>query len=234
MSEDRPIKQRAFNPVSPIVVVLVFAMVVVELVFQAAEHGLIGGPQAHGWRVEMASLFGFYKAVFDHILIGGDIEPKVIWPFLTYLFISRSFMHMLIPATLILAMGKMIAEMFSGLAVFILFVACGLAGSLAFGMLASGDQAQLIGAFPVFYGFIGTFTWIRVYQLRSKGKSVLPAFGLIGMFIIMRGVFMAIYGIPKELVADIAGLIVGFLLAYLVAPDGKDRIKGWVRVIRER
>jgi membrane associated rhomboid family serine protease len=41
-------------------------------------------------------------------------------------------------------------------------------------------------------------------------------------------------GVPNDWMADLTGLVVGFLLAYILAPDGKDRIKGWVRAIRER
>ena len=233
--EEQPRKtQAAFNPVSPIVVVLVVAMVGVELVFQAAEHGLIGGPMAESWRIEMMRFFGFHKAVFDHIVQGGDVEPKVIWPFLSYLFIHRSFMQMLIVSALFLAMGKMISEMFSGLAVLVLFVVCGLAGALAFGLFSEAGGFPLAGAYPVFYGFIGTYTWIRIYELRAQGVSILPAFAPVGMFIVLRGGFALYYGVPNDWMADLTGLLTGFLLAYLLAPDGKDRIKRWVRALRER
>ena len=230
----RPPKQMAFNPVSPIVVVLVVAMVTVELVFQAAEHRLIGGPLAEGWRVEMMRFFGFHKAVFDHILVGGNMEAKVVWPFISYLFISRSFMHMLIASALILAMGKMISDMFSGLAVLVLFVGCGLAGALAFGMFSKAGAFPLIGAYPVFYGFIGTFTWIQVFDLRAKGKSIFPAFHAIITLAMLRIGFTLYAGLANDWSADLAGLTTGFLLAYILAPDGKDRIRGWVRAIRER
>jgi len=227
-------KQAAFNPVSPIVVVLVVVMVGVELIFQAAEHGLIGGPLAAGWRIDMMRFFGFHKAVFDHVVQGGEIEPKVIWPFLSYLFIHRSFMQTLIVSALFLAMGKMISEMFSGLAVLVLFVVCGLAGALAFGLFSKEGGFPLAGAYPVFYGFIGTYTWIRIYELRAKGLSILPAFNAVGMFIVLRSGFMLYYGVPNNWMADVTGLLTGFLLAYVLAPDGKDRIKGWVRALRER
>ena len=227
-------KPLAFNPVSPIVVVLVAAMIVVELTFQAAEHGLIGGPLASGWRVEAFRFFGFHRAVFDHILKGGDVTPNVIWPFLSYLFVHQSFLHMLVAAALILAMGKMIADMFSGLAVLVLFVACGLAGALAFGFLSRPGGFPLTGSYPVFYGLIGTFTWIKVFELRAKNERIWPAFQAIGMFIVFRGLFALYAGVPNDWMADLAGFLTGFLLAYILAPDGKDRIKGWVRAIRER
>ncbi len=227
-------KPAAFNPVSPVVVVLVAVMLLVELVFQAGEKELIGGPMAAGWRLEMMRFFGFHRAVFDHILQGGEIEPKVIWPFLSYLFVYRSFLHMLIATSLILAMGKMIAETFSGLAVLVLFVVCGLAGALAFGLVSTPGGFPLVGAYPVFYGFIGTHTWIRVHELRAQGKSILPAFRMIGLFLLLRSGFMLYGGVPNDWSADLAGLITGFLLAYILAPDGKDRIRGWIRAIRAR
>ncbi|MBL1435480.1 MAG: rhomboid family intramembrane serine protease [Rhodobacteraceae bacterium] len=234
MDETRPKKQTPFNPISPIVVVLVVTMIAVELVFQAAEHRLIGGPAAEGWRVEMMRFFGFHKAVFDHILMGGELEPKVIWPFLSYLFIHKSFMHMLIASALILAMGKLISDMFSGLAVVVLFVVCGLAGALAFGLFSKEGGFPLVGAYPVFYGFIGTYTWIRIFELRAQKLSILPAFSAIGMFLVFRGGLSLYAGVSNDWMADLTGLITGFLLAYILAPDGKDRIKGWVSAIRKR
>ena len=234
MDTKRPAKPKAFHPVSPVVVVLVAAMVIVELVFQAGEHGLIGGPLAEGWRVEVARHFGFHKAVFDHILMGGDLEPKVIWPFLSYLFVHQGFLHMLIASALILAMGKMIAEMFSGLAVIVLFILCGLTSAVVFGFFSKEGGFPLVGAYPVFYGFIGTFTWIRIFELRSLGKNILPAFQAVGMFAIFRGTFAVFTGVPNGWTADLTGLLTGFLLAYILAPDGKDRIRRWVQKFRER
>lgn len=234
MNENRPKKQTTFNPVSPIVVVLVVAMVAIELVFQAAEHRLIGGPLAEGWRVEMMRFFGFHKAVFDHVLTGGEIEPKVIWPFLSYLFIHKSFMHMLIGSALILAMGKLISDMFSGLAVLVLFIVCGLTGALAFGLFSKVGGFPLIGVYPVFYGFIGTYTWIRIFDLRAQGQSILPAFSAVGMFLFFRGSLSLYVGVSNDWMADLTGLVTGFLLAYILAPDGKDRIKGWIWAIRKR
>ena len=227
-------KQKAFNPVSPVVVVLAAAMLLVELVLQAGEHQLIGGPMAAGWRLDLMRNFGFHKAVFDHILSGGTLEPKVIWPFLSYIFVNNGFAHVLISSVLILAMGKLIADTFSSLAVVVLFVSCGLIGALTFGVFSAPGGFPLVGSFPVFYGFIGTYTWIRIYEAVAKKQKLLPAFYPVIMFFILRTGFALMYGLNNSWPADLAGLFTGFLLAYILAPDGKDRIKGWVKIIRTR
>lgn len=234
MEQPRENKPQAFNHVSPIVLVLVAALLLVEVVLQAGERGLIGGPSALGWRLELVRNFGFHKAVFDHVLSGGNIEGKVVWPFLSYIFVHRSFAHMLIATALILGMGKLISDRFSGLAVVVLFGACGLAGALAFGLFSAPGGFPLTGAYPVFYGFIGTFTWIRISDLRQQGKNILPAFNAVGMFVVFRSAFALMYGLSNSWMADLAGLITGFLLAFLLAPNGKDRIKGWIEVARRR
>ena len=227
-------QQKTFNPVSPVVLVLVAVMVLVELVLQAGERGWIGGPTAMGWRLELVRDIGFHKAVFDHILMGGDIEPKVIWPFLSYMFVHKSFLIMLINAALILAMGKMIADKFSGPAVLAIFIACGLAGALTFGVFSTPGGFPMAGAHPVFYGFIGTYTWIRISELRAEGKNIMPAFAAVGMFLVFRSLAMLKYGPSNSWMADLAGLFAGFLVAVIVAPDGKDRIKGWIKAARDR
>lgn len=234
MENSRPPKQKAFNPVPPIVVVLAMAMLGIELVLQAGEHGLIGGPRAEGWRLELMRHFGFHKAVFDHIVTGGDLEPKVIWPFLSYLFVSGDFLRTLISSVLVLAMGKLISDTFSSIAVVVLFLACGLIGAFTFGIFSAKDGFPLVGAFPVFYGFIGTYTWIRIFELYQKKENLLPAFYPIIMFAILRTAFALMYGVSNSWMADLAGLLTGFLLAYILAPDGKDRVKGWIRSLRNR
>ena len=234
MEEMRKKKHKAFNPVSPVVVVLAAAMLGVELVLQAGEQRLFGAPGAEGWRLELIRNFGFHKAVFDHLRSGGVVEPKVIWPFLSYLFVGGGFLRVFISSVLVLAMGKMIADMFSTAAVLVLFVACGLAGAIAFGLFSAEGGFPLIGAFPVFYGFIGTYTWIRIYEALAKGESILSAFYPVMMFVILRSAFALMYGLSNSWTADLAGLITGFLLAYILAPDGKDRMKGWVRMLRSR
>ena len=226
--------KRTFNPISPVVLVIVGIMAVIELGLQAGAHGWIGGVDAISWRNVMAQNFGLNPAVVEHILQGGTIEPKVIWPFFTYIFVARSFINFLIVAALILAMGKMIADRFSSIAVLILFISCTLVGAIVFGLSPHSNRFPMLGAYPVFYGFIGTYTWIGVADLRKAGKSILPAFAAVGMFLVFRGTMALVYGPSNSWTADLAGLLVGFGLAYLVAPDGKDRIKRWLRRLRNR
>lgn len=227
-------RERTFNPISPVVLIIVGLLVAVELTLQAGANGLIGGPEAIGWRNVLAQNFALHPAVVVHIMNGGLIEPKVIWPFFTYIFVSRSFISFLITAFLILAMGKLISDRFSGLAVLIIFVGCTLAGALAFSVSPHRTQFPLMGAFPVFYGFIGSYTWIQISNLKNQGKSILPAFATIGMFLVFRLVRAAIYGPSNSWTADLAGLVVGMALAYVVAPSGRDRLKRWMRKIRNR
>jgi len=234
MDEPRIEKPKPFNPVSPVVLVFVATVVVIEVVLQLAERGWIGGPEAIGWRLELVRNVGFHRAVFDHLLAGGSLEPKVIWPFLSYIFVHKSFAHMLIASALMLGMGKLIAERFSSLAVVALIVVCGLMGSLIFGMFSAVGGFPLTGSYPVFYGFIGTFTWIRISDLRSEGKSILPAFSAVGMFLIFRTAFALMYGLSNSWMSDLAGVITGFLLAYVLAPDGNDRMKRWIGKLRRQ
>ncbi|MBL4806563.1 MAG: rhomboid family intramembrane serine protease [Rhodobacteraceae bacterium] len=233
MTEQSPYSIPPFNPLNPVVIILTLMIVGTEATLQLADRGIIGGINSVSWRNYLLINFAFHDAVFEHILQNRQLEPAVIWPFFTYPFIHLSIGHVAIGVTLFLAMGKTISEKFSGLAVLILFIVCSLVGAIVFGLVTE-PGFPLVGAYPAVYGFIAAYTWIEYARLKKAGESVIPAFRLIVMLLIFRTVFALFMGARGSWPADFSGLITGFLLSFILAPDGRDRIRGWLALARRR
>ena len=141
-----PADPSPFNALPASVWLLFGALATVEGIFSLGEAGIIGGPAAVGWRLAAINAYGFSGAAFDFMVENGRLLPEHMLRVLTYSFVHGSFTSTLFAGVILLAMGKMVGGVMGGWAVVLLFVLCGVAGALVFGLVT--DQSWLIGAFP--------------------------------------------------------------------------------------
>jgi rhomboid protease GluP len=147
--------------------------------------------------------------------------PEHLLRFLTYPLIHGGFVHAAFVVVFILAIGKMVAEVFSprlrrdllGLGDF---------GALAYVVLLD-SPFPLIGGYPGVYGLIGAFTFLMWVDAGMRGESQMRAFGLIGALLAIQIIFGVIQGDFGNVVADLAGFVAGFLLSFIVSPGGWQR-----------
>src|SRR5690554_5371628 len=105
-----------FNALPPVVVALVLAVVLPEIAFFLGSKGLIGGPQAVGWRQVMIQDYGFRSDLMRWMMANNIYPPEHLLRFITYPFLHEGFSQMLFGAALLLAMGKFVGEVFRPLA----------------------------------------------------------------------------------------------------------------------
>ncbi|WP_282026020.1 rhomboid family intramembrane serine protease [Limimaricola cinnabarinus] len=217
-----------FGTLPPLIVVLALVMAGVEAALSLGATGLVGGPQAIGWRIGAIEGFGFSPAVFDRLALRWDwgLASRL----LSYPFVHMSLTHALFAVALLLALGKFVGEVLHPLALGLLLLATTLAGALAFGMFVSTNY-PLIGAYPAVYGLIGAFTYLMWLQLGRNGANRLAAFRLIGVLLGLQLVFGLMFGADPAWVADAAGFIAGIALSPLLAPGGA---RGFLARMRTR
>ncbi|MFC3612391.1 rhomboid family intramembrane serine protease [Lutimaribacter marinistellae] len=215
------------NPLPPVVVALALFTMGVELAFTLGARGIVGGPPAVGWRLDALQSYGFSGQIFDWMLATGQAPAMHLIRFISYPFVNGSFTQALFVCVFLLAMGKMVAELFGGVAMLAVFVLSGIGGALVWGLLL--DEAWLIGGFPPVYGLIGAFTWILWRRLSLVGENQARAFTLILFLMGIQLVFGLLFGGTKDWVADLAGFGTGFLLSFFVAPGGWARIRRRIR-----
>lgn len=168
----------AVNPLPPVVVALVLFIMGIELAFTLGARGLVGGPSAVGWRLDALQNYSFSPDIFDWMVENGRWSFEHVIRFVTYPFVSGTFTQAIFVCVFLLAMGKMVAEVFGGVQMLAIFVLSGVGGALAYALLLDPNY-PLVGGFPPVYGLIGAFTWLLWRKLSLIGENQSRAFGLI-------------------------------------------------------
>jgi membrane associated rhomboid family serine protease len=213
-----------FNALPPVVVALALPIVAVELILGAGARGFVGGPGAVGWRLDALRDYAFFGPVLEAMMETGRWPLPEVARFVTYPFVHYGFTHMLMVMVFLLALGKMVGEVFSAAAVVVIFFVSAIVGALAFTFLTD-DPTPLAGGYPAVYGLIGAYTFILWVRLGAQGAPQTRAFTLIGLLLFVQLVFGLLFGSGQVWVAEVAGFCTGFALSFLVSPGG------WARAV---
>jgi membrane associated rhomboid family serine protease len=218
--------EQMVNPMPPVVVALFLVLLGVEVVFYLASKGIIGGPAGIGWRLFAMERFAFSPSILAWMIDTSRYPAEHMVRFLSYAFVHTGFTHAVFVGVFLLAMGKMVAEVFGALQMVVIFFASAIGGSIAYGMLAP-DAPALIGGFPAVYGLIGGFTYMLWLSLSQVGANQSRAFSLIAMLMGLQLFFGLVLGGAPDWIADLAGFATGFLLSFVLAPGG------WARLLHK-
>ena len=221
------------NPLPPVVWLLALAIVLPELVLQAGEAGFVGGPEAIGWRLDLARSYGFFDTVFDWMRQTGTYPQEHLLRFVTYPFIHGSFTHAAFVAVFVLALGKFVAELFHALAVLAVFFGSAIVGAALYSVILD-ENTLLIGGYPGVYGLIGAFTWILFTDMRNTGQNGLAAFRLIAFFMLIQLIYKIFFDTSNQWLAELMAFFTGFALSFVLAPDARRRLGGIVDRMRAR
>lgn len=216
------------NPLPPIVWLLALPLIAMELVLSLGASGVVGGPQAVGWRLQAVERFGLFPELLKYQWENGGQPVAELHRLVSYVLVHGSFTHALFAVVMLLALGKMVAEVFRWWGVVVVFLGSAAVGAAVYGLLVP-ERIQLIGSFPAVYGLIGAFTFLIWTRLALVGANRFRAFSLIGALLFVQLVFGLLFGAGWDWVAEIAGFAAGFLLSFVVAPGGFRRVLDQIR-----
>jgi membrane associated rhomboid family serine protease len=218
------------NPLPAVVWLLALPIIGMELVLNLAASGFIGGATGIGWRQDAVQRFAFSPDFMRQMITTGNYPPEHLMRLITYPIVHLTFTHVAFVVVFLLALGKMVGEVFRPWAVLAVFFGAAMAGALAYTAMPF-IQSALIGGYPPVYGLIGAFTFLLWTNLANTETNQYRAFSLIGVLMGIQLLFGLIFGSGWDWVAELAGFFTGFFLSFVVSPGG------WVRVrekIRER
>lgn len=223
-----PVNENPFNTVPPVIVAIALAIFGIEVAFQLADRGLLGGAEGIGWRVEALNAFAFSPPLFERDLAVGTWDPRHLSRLVTYAFVHVDFLHAVFAAVFVLALGKMVAETFRVAAVLAIYFGATILGAVVYALLLATPVA-LIGGMPGAYGMIGAYTFLLWTGLGAMGMNRLRAFQLIGLLMAIQLIFGIFFGGGPYWVAELTGFVVGFLLSFAVSPGGVARLRAKMR-----
>ena len=219
------------NPLPPIVWLLALPLIAMEVVLSLGEAGVVGGPQAIGWRLQAVERFGLFPELLKFQWETGGHPIIELQRLVSYVLVHGSFTHALFAVVMVLALGNMVAGVFRWWGVLVVFLGSTAVGGAAYGLLVPELRTQLIGAYPGIYGLIGAFTFLIWTKLALVGANRLRAFSLIGVLLAVQLVFGLLFGGGWDWVAEVTGFATGFLLSFVVSPGGFRRV---VQMMRQR
>jgi rhomboid protease GluP len=211
--------QRAFNSVPELVIVLAVVIFGIEIVFNLAEAGAVGGAAAVGWRIKAIETYAMSPMVFDWIVDRHDFGFSLVRRFVTYAFVHVSLTHALFASGMLLALGKFVGEAWNQVSLALVLLAATIVGAVVHSLTAD-PQVPLVGAYPAIYGLIGAFTYLIWLRLGEEGGNQMAAFRMIGMLLGIQLLFGLIFGSAPHFVADVSGFAVGIALSPLLGPGG--------------
>jgi len=208
-----------FNPLPAPVAILALALGGIELLFFAAEQGLLGGQGGVGWRAAALQDYAFSDRYFEWMMQNGQWPLDGLIRFLTYPMVHFSFTATVFGVVFVLAIGKFVGEAMGGFAAVLIFFA---SSALAAGLyaLVINDEFPLAGAMVGSYGLIGAFSYILATTLERMGENQLRAFQLVGFLMGIQLLFALLFGGPPQWIADLFGALIGFALAAMIRPGG--------------
>lgn len=215
--------QPLFNALPPVVVALALAIFGVELVISAGARGYVGGAEAIGWRLETIREFGFFSPLVEILIERGDWLSSEMRRFVTYPFVHLSFTHAIFAVVLLLALGKLVGEVFGNISVLVVFFTASVFGALIYAGL-TGDDRPLVGAYPGVYGLIGAYTFLLWVSYGMMGENQYRAFTLIGFLMGIQLIFGVLFGATNDWVAEVSGFLIGFVITPVLAPGGFRRL----------
>ena len=219
------------NPLPWVVWLLALPLIAMEVVLSLGEAGVVGGPQAIGWRLQAVERFGLFPELLKFQWETGGHTIIELQRLVSYVLVHGSFTHALFAVVMVLALGNMVAGVFRWWGVLVVFLGSTVVGGAAYGLLVPGLRTQLIGAYPGIYGLIGAFTFLIWTKLALVGANRLRAFSLIGVLLAVQLVFGLLFGGGWDWVAEVTGFATGFLLSFVVSPGGFRRV---VQMMRQR
>jgi hypothetical protein len=217
-----------FLPVPPAVWAMVLAVLGVEAVLQAGAAGLVGGPEALGWRLMAIQRHGFSGALWQWLVETGRWRGPEALRLLTFPWVQGSGLQAVFVAVLLIALGKAVGGVLAGWAVVALALLASAAGALVHATLWP-EAVWLPGGYPAVFGLLGAFAW-----LAWSGRLAEPARGpraaaLVGLALVLRVAAGLWIGLAQDWIADIAACLTGAGLAAILVPGAGGRLLARLR-----
>ena len=230
---DTRIAASPFNPLPALLWLILLAIIAVEAVLWLGGQGIIGGPQALGWRLQAITRWGFSGAVQSVMLENRHFASAYLVRYAAFSFIHTGPLHAFFVVVLLAALGKYVSDAFGALRMLSVLAPATLGAAVIFGLIAGeGERAWLVGGMPMVFALVGAASWWRWRRPAESGEDDTRrrrALGLIGGVMLLRAVIGVAFEPGHAWIADLAAFGLGLALASVIGPGGWAMIRARLR-----
>ena len=208
--ESKPIQSKRepfFKNVPPGVLALGGILVVVEILLQML--GL-------EWRSTAFLFFAFFPIDFSAPYKEFFFAQNLV-TFFSYSFLHGNFFHMLTNVAILFALGKQIEEQVGLINFILIFISTGIAGAVAYQILALGSPAPMVGASGGVFGFFGFLKGQELFFRLRNRLTILPFFNLVFGLIVLHIILILLHPAIIPFQIGWQGHLGGFFFALLLA-----------------
>ncbi|MEJ6393786.1 rhomboid family intramembrane serine protease [Gymnodinialimonas sp. 2305UL16-5] len=217
-----------FHALPKVVIALAVVIFGIEVMFQLAEAGFLGGQGGIGWRTAAFENYAVLDQVWAWMVTNQTFPLEHLVRFITYPLLHLGFVHALLVCVFVLALGKMVAEVYSMWAFLAVFWVASIMGGLGY-VLILDSRFPLVGGYPGVYGLIGAFTFLMLMRAEAEGSGRARAFALVGALLAVQLLFALINGDFGSVISDFCGFLTGLALSFVVSPGGWRRVLSRMR-----
>lgn len=194
-----------------IVLCIIFLCVLIELILQMADWGLISQVRLRQIAYEYG---GFWRGLLDNWNSNYDVQPYAM--FLSYGFLHSGFAHLVINMMTLWSLGQAVVRRVGGVGFSVIYAFSLLGGACFFALIA--PDLLMIGASGALFGLAGALlSWMYVDRF-NFGQGLLPVAQAVVLLILLN--LLLFWAMDGQLAwqTHLGGFIAGWVAALLVDP----------------
>lgn len=213
------------KPVPAVVWCYVFALLAPELLLQLSENGLLNVTSSEGWRITAYERFSVRDDLLDFYRARGEIGWSQSYRLFSYVFLHQGFLDAIVSASILLAVGKFVAERIR-IYEFLIFALLVPASSVFLMSAILDFRGFLTGGFASIMTFLGVYSHILWREMRAQHEPEWRAFRIPLALIFVMILFAGFFGWNWLWINEVLAFGIAFLLGFFLDQKGRFSLRG--------
>ena len=199
-----PADRRTPRPGNSVFLALICLNILVELILQAADAGLVGSSR---WRALAYQYGAFWAGLLHGWQPNYSAQPATM--FFSYAFLHAGLWHLATNMLVLWGLGLALIRQIGQRALLGLYLVSALGGGLGFGLLSTSPQ-PMVGASGAIFGLIGVWKHQEWRQRRARSQPLWPLWRSLAGFLALNVLMWALLSGQLAWETHLGGFIAGW------------------------